>query len=279
MIDIYMPDTDLGQICDSGQTFRMYKLPEEAPGICDEKNEFENYEIYAGNRYVKLHQNEGHIIFECDRSEYDMFWKNYFDADTDYGYIKSLVDGKDTYLKKAVEFGSGIRILKQDLWEMIVTFLISQQNNIPRIRKCIENICAAYGEPIPGAKRLAFPGAESLARLDEDALMECNLGYRSKYVVRTAGDIVDGKFDLNKIKSMSYEEAREELLKMYGIGNKVADCICLFALHHIDAFPIDTHIKQILNREYPEGFPFEKYRGYLGIIQQYMFFAEVNDKK
>ena len=183
---------------------------------------------------------------------------------------------------KAARFGSGIRILKQDLWEMIVSFLISQQNNIVRIRRCIANICEKYGDEkrdIHGNVYYGFPKAEVLAKLEEDALKPCNLGYRSKYVVRTARSIVNGEVNLEALGSMKYEEAKAELLKLFGVGVKVADCICLFALHQMEAFPVDTHIRQALDANYVKGFPMEQYQGMQGIMQQYIFYYELEGKK
>lgn len=161
---------------------------------------------------------------------------------------------------------------------MIVSFLISQQNNIPRIRKCIENICREYGEKKENAKGqtyYAFPKPEALAGLDEDALKACNLGYRSKYVVRSARSIVCGEIDLDAILNMSYKKAKEELLKLFGVGVKVADCICLFALHHLQAFPVDTHIHQAMETHYKRGFPKRRYKGVEGVLQQYIFYYEL----
>lgn len=175
---------------------------------------------------------------------------------------------------QAAAAGSGIRILHQDLWEMIVSFLISQQNNIVRIRRCIENLCERYGETRctdTGVIYHTFPGPEALAGLKEDALMACNLGYRSKYVVRAARNVAEGIFDLSGVCSLSYEDARQELMKLYGVGEKVADCICLFALRHFQAFPVDTHIRQALLKHYPNGFP-ERYRNIRGVLQQYIFY-------
>ena len=131
--------------------------------------------------------------------------------------------------------------------------------------------------------KLLAPGAvcvvpESLGGLPEDALKGCNLGYRSKYVVRTARDIAEGKISLDKIRRMSYPRAREELMKLYGVGEKVADCICLFGLHQMDAFPVDTHIRQAMEKHYPKGFPKTSYRGYRGVMQQYIFYYELCGK-
>lgn len=108
--------------------------------------------------------------------------------------------------------------------------------------------------------------------------MECNLGYRSKYVVRTAKMVNSGAFDLDMVRGLDYENARKKLMELYGVGAKVADCICLFALHKLEAFPIDTHIKQVLNTQYPKGFPFDRYKGYEGVIQQYIFYYDLRGK-
>ena len=172
--------------------------------------------------------------------------------------------------------------MNQDLWEMIVLFLISQQNNIVRIRKCIQNISETYGEKKQtedGRVYYAFPEAEALAGLEEDELKKCNLGYRSKYVVRTARSVVNGEISLSQIREMPYKKAKEELLKLFGVGEKVADCICLFALHQTAAFPVDTHINQALKRHYPKGFPKRRYKGCEGIMQQYIFYYELLGKE
>ena len=121
----------------------------------------------------------------------------------------------------------------------------------------------------------AFPTPESLAPLEEDELKDCNLGYRSKYVVRAARAVVSGERDLEQIKGLPYRKAREELLQFFGVGEKVADCICLFALHQLEAFPVDTHIRQALEAHYKRGFPNRRYRGSRGVMQQYIFYYEL----
>ena len=256
----------LSQICRSGQCFRMEKVRDDV------------YCVIAGGHYLEIEQEETACIFHCGEDAYKSFWKNYFDIDTDYGTYIGQIDAGDTYLTKAAAFGSGIRILRQDLWEMIVTFLISQQNNITRIRRCVKNICEKYGEKkesVEGVIYYVFPAPEALAGLTEDALMECNLGYRSKYVVRSARSVLSGEVDLRALYGMPYQEAKEELLKLYGVGAKVADCICLFALHHLQAFPVDTHINQAFSKHYPAGFPDNLYEGYQGVLQQYIFYYEL----
>jgi len=239
------------------------------------------YSVIAGNRYLEVCQQGSEICFYCDETELEEFWNAYFDLECDYSLYIGQINPNDSYLIKAAQMGSGIRILKQDLWEMIVTFLISQQNNITRIRRCIQNICEGYGEKMvsgSGQSYYAFPQPEALAGLDEDDLKACNLGYRSKYVVRAAKSVVCGELDLAAVGSMPYRRAKEELLGLYGVGEKVADCICLFALHYLQAFPIDTHIRQVMQEHYKRGFPNRRYRGFQGVMQQYIFYYELFGK-
>lgn len=261
---------DLAQICQSGQCFRMSSKGDNV------------YRVIAGDRYLKLEQQRNQCIFHCNQEEFESFWLDYFDLEGDYAAYIAKINPRDTYLTGAAAFGSGIRILRQDLWEMIVSFLISQQNHIARIRRCIVNLCMCYGEKKSspqGEKYYSFPGPEVLAGLEEDALKECNLGYRSKYVVRAAKSVMEGQINLEDIRGMSYKRAREELLKLYGVGEKVADCICLFSLHHLQAFPVDTHIQQALQKHYKRGFPNQRYRGYQGVLQQYIFYYELFGEK
>ena len=125
----------------------------------------------------------------------------------------------------------------------------------------------------------AFPRPEILAGLAEDELKECNLGYRSKYVVRTARSVAEGEIDLEAVRDMGYKEAKAELLGLYGVGEKVADCICLFGLHHLEAFPMDTHILQAMEKHYRRGFPRRRYKGFEGVMQQYVFYWELRGEK
>ena len=269
MVTITAEHFDLGQICDSGQCFRMRPLAERT------------FEVIAGDKYLEVSQEGRQVTFFCDVQEYEQFWKSYFDLDTDYGEYIKLINPNDTYLVQAAAAGDGVRILRQELWEMIVTFLISQQNNIRRIRHCIELLCEKYGTLCTtenGRQYYGFPGPESLADLPEDGLMECNLGYRSKYVVRTARAVTEGEIDLKKIREMPCSQAKAELLKCFGVGEKVADCICLFALHHLQSFPVDTHIRQVLDEHYRRGFPNRRYRSCRGVMQQYIFYYELHEK-
>ena len=272
----------IAQISASGQCFRM---TEQEGGW---------FQVIANGQRLRLKQEQPStsnkcqknsvILMDCSEADFQTIWKSYFDLNTDYRRFLTGIDPADTYLQSAVAYGSGIRILRQDLWEMIISFIISQQNNIRRIRKCIETICTHYGTKIDHIHDVntcsdsfyLFPTPEQLATATEDELRALGLGYRSRYLVETARSIASGEISLDALKSMDYPSARTELLKLCGVGAKVADCICLFGLHHLEAFPIDTHIRQVLTSHYPDGFPFESYSGYEGVLQQYIFYYDLN---
>ncbi len=269
MTERTLEDFDLEQIAQSGQCFRFLRQSEG------------RYTLIAGRRCIDIEQHGKQIRFNCGEDEFEHFWKNYFDLDADYGSYKLAVDAKDTYLQNAIGIAGGLRILRQELWETIVSFIISQRNNIPRIMKCVENLCFLLGEVCynkEGKEYYAFPSVERLAACTPEELSSVRLGYRVGYLVKTARQIASGEVDLEAMRKMPYHEAKAELMKLTGVGVKVAECVCLFALHHIDAFPIDTHIRQMLDLHYPDGFPMERYQGFAGVIQQYAFFYEIAKK-
>lgn len=265
MVTKEISNFSLDEICASGQCFRMEKLEEG------------RFSVIASGRYLEAAQRGETVTFFCTQEEFDGFWRSYFDLDADYGAYIRAIDPKDLYLTEAARMGGGIRILRQELWEMIVSFLISQQNNIVRIRRCIDNICVRYGEErrTEDHSYYTFPTPQALAAASEQELRDCNLGYRARYVNRTAQAVASGEVSLEQICAMDYPGAREALLGFYGVGEKVADCICLFALHQTSAFPVDTHIRQALEAHYKRGFPKRKYKGIEGILQQYIFYYEL----
>lgn len=273
---------DIKQICDSGQCFRMNMLEDGA------------VEVIAKGHYLTVLQNGKDVHFNCSDEDLKDFWINYFDLERDYGKIINSIDGSDLYLKNAAQFGSGIRILNQDLWEMIISFIISQRNNIKRIRTCIRKLCEKYGQKhvicdsdlqnlvntdtkdlLKETVYYDFPTPEALMNAEIEDIRALGVGYRDVYIKKAAEAVVSGQIDLDLVSNMDYMQAREELLKLFGVGEKVADCICLFALHHLDAFPRDTHIISIVDNHYNGNFPFEKYKGYAGVLQQYMFFNDL----
>ena len=266
MTERTIPDFDLDQIARSGQCFRFRPLGER------------HYALVAGGRYLEVSQQGQTVRFDCPEDEFEAVWRPYFDLDADYGRYKNAVAKRDKYLQSAVAAAGGLRILRQELWETIVCFIISQQNNIARITKCVENLCLLFGETCYNKSKQvynAFPSAERLAACTADELAPIRLGYRAKYIVAAARQVASCEVDLDAVRRMDYAHAKAELMRLTGVGVKVAECICLFALHHIDAFPIDTHIRQMLDAHYPKGFPLRRYKGFAGVMQQYTFYYEL----
>lgn len=294
MVNITNDNFSIRQICESGQCFRLelledtisegkeQKISRYTGGCTGKETIRERYALTALGRYLVIEQAGNVVSFGCSEEEFEQLWKNYFDLEEDYAKIIASIDKEDSYLLKAASYGSGIRILHQDLWEMIVSFIISQQNNLKRIRKCIDLLCRKYGEEKctkSGMIFYTFPGPEALSDALPEDLYACNLGYRSKYIQKTAQAVRNGEVNLEAVLQMDYKAAMEELCRLYGIGVKVANCICLFALHKTEAFPVDTHINKVLKEQYPKGFPFEKYKGYAGTIQQYIFYYDLMKQK
>ena len=203
MVTIKNPHFSVAQIWNSGQCFRMKPL------------ENDTYEIVVASRHLKIQEQEGkETIFYCTEEEFETFWKGYFDLENDYNVYIDNIDKEDAYLQNAVSYGNGIRILQQDLWEMIISFIISQQNNIRRIRMIIETLCQTYGNECyteDNQVYYTFPTPEALSVVSEEELRSCNLGYRSKYIVKVANTIASGEVDLDKLKTMPYKEAKNEL--------------------------------------------------------------------
>lgn len=290
MTELTITNFDLNQIAASGQCFRMVPH-DDTPGI---------YETVSCGRFLTVSQDRERVTFDCP--DQDMpFWRQYFDLDTDYAAMIDSIDTKDAYLLAAAKYGGGIRILRQDPWEMIITFIISQQKTIPAIRRLVESLSQNYGTPLEctgvslGAEaglRYAFPTPQQLNCATLEDLMELKLGYRAKYIKKTCEDACTGALDLEYLKTLDYGASMEYLRGFFGIGEKVANCICLFGLHHIDAFPVDTWIRKILIREYgtrcqsmkkvPQSKVcetliqkyFSQYKGYAGVMQQYLFYFE-----
>ena len=279
MVTITKDNFSIRQICESGQCFRLEKLEHSEEKPAEKCGEY--YALTAFGNYLEIGQEGNRLFFDCTQEDFEKLWKDYFDLEENYEQIISSIDKEDTYLLNAAAYGSGIRILRQDLWEMIVSFIVSQQNNIKRIRKCISFLCQKYGEKKvtdSGKAYYDFPQAEVLAEASLEDLYACNLGYRSRYIHETATSIAKGEVDLRAVKEMDYQTAKAELMKLCGVGIKVAECICLFALHKTEAFPVDTHINRVLAKQYPLGFPFDRYKGYEGTLQQYIFYYDLMEK-
>ena len=251
---------DLDKIAESGQCFRWRKTGDRA------------YQIPAFGKVLNARHTAvpDEVELDCSPEDYYGIWADYFDLETDYEqYERELNTRSDTgpYLHAAARAAWGIRILKQELWETILSFIISQNNNIPRIKGCIERLCERFG---------GFPDAGSIARSGPKGLDGLGLGYRQDYIIDAAiayhGD-GDGSTE-RILRSLTYEEAMRYLTTWRGIGPKVANCICLYGLGHKEAFPRDVWIKRIEAEHFGGHFPEESYPGFAGVLQQYIFFYE-----
>lgn len=257
-------DFDLDKIADSGQCFRW------------EKMELHTYRVIAGKACLYITE-LGDDAFELESTVIDAerFWRNYFDLEEDYSYIRGRIDPKkDPFLWCAAEHEKGIRILRQDPWEMLITFIISQNKNIPAIRRSVELLAKYCGKrqvDPRGLEYYAFPDPMSVAELTEHDLRECKLGYRCSYVKEAAKAVLEGRIDLTQLVVADEQSTIHALTNLFGVGMKVANCVSLFGLHHMDAFPVDVWVKRILAEEYPQGYPLELYSPYNGVYQQYMF--------
>ncbi len=252
-------DFDLRKIAESGQTFRMN---EKESGV---------WEIIAADHCLTAEEKSYGAELHCGEDEYHSFWENYFDMATDYKKIRSMVDDKDLFLKKSAEIGKGIRILRQDPFEMLITFIISQRKNIPAIKSCVEKICDISGKKIAGTDKKAFPTAVELSGLSMSDLQGCSLGYRAAYIYETARIFASGECSTEALSELDDKTLLDELMALKGVGIKVASCAMLFGFYRTDAFPIDVWMNRVLSEQYPEGFDFERYRPYNGVMQQYLF--------
>lgn len=264
-------DFELRDIFECGQCFRWKK---------------ENDGSYTGiikNGVLNVNKIENKVIFKgIVDEEIESICNNYFDLSRDYTEIKEIISKDDENMKKAIEYGKGIRILNQDPWEMLISYIISAANNIPRISKSIENLSEKFGTSIKVNETTyyLFPTPSQLSKATMDDLRTCNLGFRDKYVYGATKLVLEGKINFEELKTMKYEDAKKKLMEIPGVGAKVADCILLFSLDKIEAFPVDTWIKKVMNELYVDStnitkinqYAMQKFGKYAGIAQQYLFY-------
>ena len=263
-----MPDFDLEQTFMCGQCFRWNKTTENT---------------YAGVAFGKVLKislkDQNFILHSCSPEDYYNVWEKYFDLTRNYGEIKkSLATSK--VMENAISAGSGIRILRQDIWETVLSFILSASNNIPRIKKIITSLCENFGDPLSDGL-YSFPTPEKLRGITPEDLAPIRAGFRAKYIVDAVSKITSGKVDIDELYKMDTATARKELIKISGIGNKVADCILLFALGRMEVFPVDVWINNTMCKLYPERCTSladvrsagpEIFGEYCGIAQQYLFY-------
>lgn len=242
----------------SGQVFRWKKKGEHWEGIVNGKK-------------ISLSQKNTVIEGNCDRE----FLFSYFRLDDNLDEILSSID-KDEKIHHIIFNLWGLRIIRQDPWECLISFIISAFNNVPRIKHIIENLCKTYGNPFNHG--YTFPSPHSLATASLEQLRACGLGYRDKFVLKTA-QIIDSGFPLQSLASMSYKDAKKVLLGLPGVGHKVADCVLLFSLEKLEAFPCDVNIQTCIRHLYPEcsninTFGIEYFGAYAGYANHYLYHSQ-----
>ena len=251
-------DFSLAQTLDCGQAFRWVEI------------ENEKWHGMAFNKYLMLERLNADtvVLYNTTEEEYYNLWEDYFDLKRDYkSIIKQISDNE--ILKKAAQYGSGIKVLNQEPWETLCSFIISQNNNIKRIKGIIARLCENFGEKT--GEFYTFPTAQKIASLSLEDLSVLRAGFRAKYILDAAQKVSSGEVKLYKLRDIPLEEAREELIKIKGVGLKVADCALLFSHHHINAFPKDVWIKRALEKLFDGELP-QSAIEYAGIVQQYIFF-------
>lgn len=242
------------------------------------------YGVVDGRQLRIRQENRTLIVESSDDEEGDQleaFLRHYLDLNRDLPAVLDAVD-IDPFIHRSIETFRGMRILNQEVWECLASFILSQNNNVPRIKGIIRTISARFGEKITLDDSIdyAFPTPQALAEAGVETLYDCGLGYRAPYMWTVSSAVAAGEFDLEALKNLPYVGAKQELMGFKGIGEKVADCICLFSLGHVQALPIDVWVKRIIEqiylkreasireiRQFAEGY----FGEYLGYAQQYLF--------
>lgn len=264
-------------IMNSGQVFRMGRETKGKDGMPD------TYFAFSGDNelYFYLNPETDTWDFICEENQWE-FWQNYFDFETDYvSFNDEIRSSDDKFLKDALKDSFGMRILRQDLWEVFISYIISQNNNIPKIKKSINILCQRYSDGVH------FPKPDVLAYIPEAELMDGTaLGYRADYIIGVSKAVLDGKLDLEAISKLTYEDAYKALISVKGIGPKVANCIMLYGFHFMESYPIDTWMKKIIKEDYLSyknandylEYVNGTYPGFQGYVQQLQFYHKRKSK-
>lgn len=272
-------DFHIGQTLECGQCFHFKKLSEN------------EYAISARNRLLHIKQ-EGMRIYFYDTcmDDFEKIWMEYFDLERDYGVIKEQLLKADMSLKEAIDTMWGIRILKQDFFETLISFIISQNKQIPHIKQIVNDISREYGEflgEINGEKFYSFPSVNILKTVSEEKLRELKVGFRAPYIYDAVSKVYEGTIDENELYLLDGDEIMNRLMQIKGVGEKVASCVMLFGLGKREEFPVDVWIKRIMEELYfhkdtPKEVirkrAMEMYGEYGGYAQQYLFYyGKVNE--
>lgn len=243
------------------------------------------YTGVAMGRYVHVAQPDEDTIlfFGTGPEDFKNIWLKYFSLDVSLSDIKTdILRGvpAGNKLYTAAEAAKGIAILKQDAWETLFSFIVSQNNNIPRIRKIIRTVCESYGKKTSGGEAYAFPTPQEILS-DTSKLDAAHVGFRLRYLIDAAEKVSNGTVNLEDIaRAGDYETAKKQLIQIVGVGSKVADCVLLYGMNYLEAFPIDVWIKRVMGEYFTDGFTYKSLGKYAGIAQQYMFYyARTTEKK
>lgn len=250
---------DIEQTLDCGQCFRFFF---QADG---------SWHGVAGSHPLTLRQTDDGLLFEkISQSEFQSFWRNYFDLDRDY---QAVIDSyrKNATLAACADFSPGMRILRQDAWETLISFIISQNNNVKRIKGIVDRLCRMFGEPCePDKADFAFPSPDTLASLQENDLLPLRAGWRAAYILDAAQRVSSGEINLQEVAALPLDAARKALQTIHGVGPKVAECVLLYGMGRLEAFPLDVWMKRAMKQLFPEYTP-DSFGEYAGIAQQYIF--------
>ena len=268
------------------EDFKLYDTFECGQCFRWEKEEDGTFVGIAGGRCARLRETEDGIEIETTKEDYESFWVKYFDLERDYGSIKKSLCINDI-MREAVQYGGGIRILRQEFFETLISFIISQRSSIPKIKSTIKKMCERYGKRITFFEKeyYAFPESSVIASLSEEELRSLGMGYRAPYIMRAAADVESGRISEEELLSLPTDEARKKLISMYGVGDKVCDCVMLFSLAKYDLFPSDVWIKRVMAEEFGAKENDAKKEGealfgdYSGFAQQYLFYYRRNGSR
>lgn len=258
-------DFDLDKIIASGQCFRPLRLTDGS------------YRFITGRHLLYLRpQGQGSYTALCERGAWQGVWSDYFDMQRSYASLRrelGALDSGDSFLNRSLAHSEGIRVLRQEPWEVLIEFIISQRKSIPAIRTAVELLAQNFGECVQGAGESVrlFPTAASLAAAPEQALRACGLGYRTPYVQNAARQAACGQLDMAALGKLSDEELFARLMQLEGVGKKVANCVCLFGYGRTAMAPVDVWVQRLIDEEFGGKDPFPQYGQNAGIVQQYMF--------
>ncbi len=268
---------------DCGQCFRFDPTASsDWPDSPDDRNDADcSVSGIAFGKCVTFRQSGNDMtILGANETEYASIWERYLSLDTDYGEIDRIITnalderGNDV-MRRAAESSAGIRLLRQDPWETLCSFIVSQNNNIPRIKKIIAALCEKYGDRTEDGLGFAFPTARALADAGEEAIFQLKTGFRAKYIADAARRVADGELDLDAtLQCEDYDECERTLMQVKGVGPKVAACALLFGFGKTEAYPIDTWMKKVAAKYFDNGPDPKKFGKYAGVAQQYLFYME-----